>query len=410
MNPDEDLEAHYSLLLGVSHPWEVQSVKLDMPGKKVDIEVVYGEGEAVECPECGKACPKKDHTEKRTWRHLDTMQFQTLIHARIPRAQCDEHGVKNVKVPWSEPYSRFTLLFVRFAIDVIKACGNVSDAAELLKLSWDEIHLIQKKAVERGLRRRKDQKIKYLGLDEKAFRRGHKYASVLNDLQRTRVFEVVEGKSREVVDGLLSGLSRRVKNSCEAFAVDMDPTFKASIEENLPDAAIVHDKFHIAQYLSEAVASVWKDENSILQRKNDETLTGTKFLWLKNPENQSDNQKAAFDNLKVNLYKVGRAWQIKEAFKKFWAYIYKGNARKFFKRWYFWATHSRLKPIIRVAKMLKRHLENLLTYFDHRITNAASESMNARIQKIKSNAHGFRNFEYFRVAILFHLGDLSLYP
>ncbi|EMM99805.1 transposase domain protein [Leptospira noguchii str. 2007001578] len=103
-------------------------------------------------------------------------------------------------------------------------------------------------------------------------------------------------------------------------------------------------------------------------------------------------------------------WQIKEAFKKFWSFSYKGNAEKFFKRWYFWATHSKLKPIIKVAKMLKRNLKYILTYFSHRITNAGSESMNSRIQKIKSNARGFRNFQFFRISILFHLGGLNLYP
>ncbi|EMO89782.1 transposase family ISL3 helix-turn-helix domain protein [Leptospira noguchii str. 2001034031] len=122
MNPNEKLEIHNSLLLGISSPWSVESVELNVTTKRVDIEVVYDEKEMVECSDCGKSCPRKDHTEKRTWRHLDTMQFQTLIHARIPRVQCKDHGVKNANVPWSEPYSRFMLLFVKFAINIIKAC------------------------------------------------------------------------------------------------------------------------------------------------------------------------------------------------------------------------------------------------------------------------------------------------
>ncbi|EQA80045.1 transposase [Leptospira alstonii serovar Pingchang str. 80-412] len=313
-------------------------------------------------------------------------------------------------MPWSEPYSRFTLLFVKFAIDVIKACGNVSDAAALLNLSWDEIHLIRKKAVERGLRRRKDHKIKYLGIDEKSFRRGRKYITVLNDLQRQTVIEVKEGKSKEAVTQLLSSLSKKVKRSCEAVAVDMDPVFKTAIEKNLPDADIVHDKFHISKYLNEAVANIWKDENRRLRSVNNETLSGTKFLWLTNQENYSDKQKEAFNSLKLNLYKVGKGWQIKEAFRYFWSYRYKGNAEKFFKRWYFWATHSKLKPTSGVAKMLYKNIKYILTYFAHRITNAGSESINSSIQKIKSNARGFRNFDFFRVAILFHLGGLDVYP
>ncbi|EQA80545.1 transposase domain protein [Leptospira alstonii serovar Pingchang str. 80-412] len=125
-----------------------------------------------------------------------------------------------------------------------------------MNLSWDEIHLIRKKAVERGLRRRKDHKIKYLGIDEKSFRRGRKHITVLNDLQRQTVIEVKEGKSKEAVTQLLSSLSKKVKRSCEAVAVDMDPVFKTAIEKNLPDADIVHDKFHISKYLNEAVANI----------------------------------------------------------------------------------------------------------------------------------------------------------
>ncbi|EQA80856.1 transposase [Leptospira alstonii serovar Pingchang str. 80-412] len=190
----------------------------------------------------------------------------------------------------------------------------------------------------------------------------------------------------------------------------MDPVFKTAIEKNLPDADIVHDKFHISKYLNEAVANIWKDENRRLRSVNNETLSGTKFLWLTNQENYSDKQKEAFNSLKLNLYKVGKGWQIKEAFRYFWSYSYKGNAEKFFKRWYFWATHSKLKPIIKVAKMLYKNIKYILTYFAHRITNAGSESINSSIQKIKSNARGFRNFDFFRVAILFHLGGLDVYP
>ena len=410
MTSKEDLETHYSKLLGIESPWTVNSVNLDLPANKVDIEVSYNPNEKVECPVCGEKCSRKDHTEKRTWRHLDTMQFQTLLHARIPRAQCPEHGIKNIKTPWSEPYSRFTLLFVRFAIDVIKACGNLSDAAALLRLSWDEIQLIQARAVKRGMERRRQKHIKYLGIDEKNFKKGRKFVTVLNDLENQRVLDVRPGKNKEAADELLLSLSKRTRNSVKAVAMDMTEVYRRSVEEKLPDAAIVFDKFHLVRYLSEAVASIWKSESYSLSREKNDILIGTKFLWLKNPEKFTDEQRNSFRKFELQAYKVGRGWSIKEAFKKFWTYNSKGYAKKFFTRWYFWATHSRLKPMIRAAKTLKRHLAGMLTYFDHPITNAGSEGMNARIQAIKASARGFRSFEHYRTSILFHCGKLELYP
>ncbi len=145
-------------------------------------------------------------------------------------------------------------------------------------------------------------------------------------------------------------------------------------------------------------------------KQGDERLKGTKQSWLFNPENMSEDRWIEFDKLKGQELKTSRAWAIKEQFRWFWEYRYAGNAQKFFDRWYGWATRSRLPPIIKVAKMLKRHLDNTLTYFRHGITNAMSEGFNSRIQSIKSQARGFRAFENYRTRILFYCGKLELMP
>ncbi len=182
----------------------------------------------------------------------------------------------------------------------------------------------------------------------------------------------------------------------------------------LPEADIVHDKFHIAKYLGEAVDAVRKAEHKAehkgLMKDGSDVLKGTKYLWLTNPANWSDEQKQQFKELKDQGLKVGRAWSIKEMFADLWGYTYEKAARNFFRKWYWWATHSRLKPVAGVAHMLKRHWENILTYLKHRITNATAEGLNSKIQQVKSSARGFRNFENFRIAILFFCGKLNLYP
>jgi len=110
----------YEELLGIKAPWKVSRIEWDVKGERVDVWTEHGEGQGWPCPECGKALPIYDHAEERTWRHLDTCQYQTHVHARIPRVQCSQHGVLQVKVPWAEPKSRFTMRFERLAIDVLR--------------------------------------------------------------------------------------------------------------------------------------------------------------------------------------------------------------------------------------------------------------------------------------------------
>ena len=119
MSMDSELQKHYALLLGIGSPWEVKTVELKLAEKKVEIELGWQWGAAAKCPECGRECSIHDSAPERTWRHLDTMQFTTLIRARTPRADCPEHGVKTMTVPWAAPQGRFTLFFERFAVEVL---------------------------------------------------------------------------------------------------------------------------------------------------------------------------------------------------------------------------------------------------------------------------------------------------
>lgn len=400
----------YRQLMGLEEPWAVREVKVDFEGRKVDVWVEWPLEQPGPCPECTKPCRIYDHREERQWRHLDTMQFQTIVHWRIARVKCAEHGIKSMAVPWAEKHSRFTALFERLSIDVLLGCQNQSKAKELLKLSWDEVHLIQEKAVERGLGRRVGGELKHIGVDEKSFLKGHQYATVLSDLENPRVLDVSRDRKEESLGELLNKIPEPQRDHIKAVALDMWEPFINAVEQGLPQADIVHDKFHIAKYLGEAVDKVRRAENRNLANQDKDTLKGTKYLWLTNPNNWTEQQQASFNELKDKGLKVGRAWSIKEMFSGLWEYRYEKAARKFFKQWFWWATHARLKPMAEVAKKLKRHLDNILTYLEHRITNAVAEGLNSKIQQIKSAARGFRKFENYRIAILFFCGKLDMYP
>lgn len=410
MSMDSELQKHYAQLLGIGSPWEVKTVELKLGDKKVEIELGWQWGAPAKCPECGRECSIHDSAPERTWRHLDTMQFTTLIRARVPRSDCPEHGVKTMQVPWAAPQGRFTLLFERFAVEVLLASASISQGCQLLGIGWDTAQEIMRRAVERGLERRQLEELKHLGMDEKSFKRGHSYITLLTDLDASRVLDVVEERTTEAADQLWDTLSPEQKRAVEAVAVDMWEPFITTIGKQVPEADIVHDKFHVSKYLGEAVDQVRRQEHKELMAQGDETLKGSRQLWLYNPQNFSQEQRSEFAALKDLNLKVARAWAAKELFSTFWNYQEEGWARRFFKDWFGWVSRSRLKPVIEVAQMLKRHLENLLTYLRHHITNAVTEGLNSKIQSLKSAARGFRSFRNYRIRILFFCGKLNLYP
>jgi transposase len=302
-------------------------------------------------------------------------------------------------------------LFERLAVDVFKEC-DVTGAARILRLSWDEAWHLMERAVERGQQRKPARDIAYLGVDEKSAGRGHDYITLVSDLERSTVEYIADERKQASLDGYWDGLSDDQKAAVKAVAMDMWEPFAESVRTNLSDgdAKIVYDRFHIMGYAGKAVDTVRKTENRVLRGEQDATLVGSKYLWLYSEENLPERHRDRFAQLCAQNLKTGRAWAMKESLRELWGYQSKTWGTKFWKQWFFWVTHSRLQPMIDAARTLKRHLAGILNYFDHRITNAASEGINSRIQMIRYRARGYRNRRNFKTAIYFHCGGLDLYP
>lgn len=405
-----DLTQHYALLLGLKQDWLVQNVDLDLVAGRVEIQLEHNRECVCCCPECGQLRPLKDHAGERTWRHLDTMQFETVIVARTPRTNCPDCGVHNIHIPWAAPHGRFTLLFEAFAIRVLQAASSIEKGRQLLRLSWNATHKIMSTAVDRGLARRNLEQIKQVGIDEKSFGKGHDYVSVMTDIEGGRVLEVVPQRTQAAADSLWKTLSPQQKKQIKAVTMDMWPAFMASAAMHVPGADIVHDRFHIAKHLNAAVDQVRRMEHKTLRKSGDERLTGTKYLWLTREENLSEEKASSFESLKTANLKTSRAWGIRELFREFFEQENAEQGRAFFKDWYTWASRCRLPPIVKVAHQIKRHFERIVTWFEHRITNASAEGFNSKIQALKSAARGFRKFENYRTRILFYCGQLQLHP
>jgi transposase len=394
--------------MGLPPPWKVTEVTEDLAAQRVTLHVAWPKGTKVSCPECDQTCPVYDHMEERSWRHLSIMQYLLEIRCAVPRCECPDHGIKTVRVPWAEPGARYTFRFEWFAVKVIQACHTLTQASELLGIDWDACQRIMDRAVARGLERRSIENVRLVGLDEKSFLRGQSYVSILTDILGQRVLEVVPGRDEESGRKLWQSLPEAQRGQVEAAAMDMSGSYVAATNAEAPDCAIVHDKFHVSKMFNEAVDQTRRGEHRQLQEEGNDTLKGTRFLWLKGTV--PDAQQAKFSELlEINL-KTAKAWMYKEMFTEFWAEADVLGATSFFKRWYRSVIHTKLDKVKKVARTIKGHLSNLLTYFVHPITNAISEGFNSRIQDIKSAARGFRSFENYRTRILFFCGKLNLLP
>ena len=401
----------YRHLLGLESPWTVDKVNLDIKAQRVDVYAEHPKGETWPCPVCGDLLPVYDHSDERVWRHLDSCQFLTFLHASPPRVKCPKDGVHQVSLPWAEPKSRFTLLFERMAIDVMQLT-HVKAARQILHISWDEAWHILSRAVRRGLQRKQPSLIKHLGVDEKAITRGQNYFTLVCDLDRGTVEHIADGRERRSFESYLENLTGEQLQAILAIAMDMHEAYVQAALAKVPDAEhkIVFDLYHIMQHMGQAVDEVRRKEHQTLVGEGDHRLARTRYMWLYGKENVPRKYWATYYALRNSDLKTAKAWAIKENLRHLWHYKRVSTAQAHWRSWYFWATHCRLEPVIKVAKMLKRRLTQVLNYFTHRITNALSEGINSRVEAIKNAARGYRNAERFKIMIWFRLGGLDLYP
>lgn len=401
----------YQQILGLLAPWQVESVTLQSKEREIEVRIAFAKT-LWACPQCAQRMQVHDHEERR-WRHLDSCQFKTVLVSRVPIVRCPEHGSQTVAVPWADKYDRFSRLFERFAIDVMLECSP-SGACEILGISWDEADGIKQRAVKRGLARKTPKVMARLCVDEKGMGQGHDYMTIVAHAEagQTTVQYVGAGREQQRLDVFWEGLMAEQLAGVEAIAMDMWKPYVQSTLAHVPGATgkIVHDPFHLVKYMNEAVNEVRKNEHRRLQAQGDDLLKRTRQLWLYGLENVPAQHAQRFDEIKELNLETSRAWAIKEVFQSFWLCDPVKKAGRYFGQWYGWAIRSRLEPVKKVARLCKRHLSNLLTFFEHRHTNGPMEGLNNAIQGLIKKAYGDRHKERFKTDIFFHLGGLDLYP
>ena len=357
----------FQMALGILPPWFVDRCIFDVSEKRLDIYIDFKRGGEFTCFGCGREGCKSYDTVDKTWRHLNFFEHVTYIHARVPRTNCDDCGIGMVAVPWARAGSGFTLLFEAFIMTLARDMP-VNAIARLVKEHDTRLWRLLEFHTEKARSQQDYSQVVKVGMDETSRKKGHNYVSIFVDMDESKVLFATEGKDAKTVEAFAEDLKEhggkpeQIKEAC----CDMSPAFISGVEKEFENAAITFDKFHVAKILNKAVDEVRRQE-----QKDRPELKKTRWVWLKNEENQTDKEYEIYESLKNMNWKTIRATHLKMNFQELYSQP-KEVAEEFLKKWYLWATHSRIQPMIDAAKSIKRHWDGVLRWFESRMTNGYS--------------------------------------
>jgi transposase len=399
-----DTEELFRLALGLKAPWTVNQIRFSDTDQRLDIWLDFPAGGRFACPGGDGEYGVYD-TAERTWRHLNFFQHQTYLHARQPRIDCPQHGVKTVEVPWARPGVGFTLLMEAFIVALVQHGMTPAQVARLIGEYDTRIWRVLDHYVQEARAKADHSAVEAVGVDETSRRRGHRYISVFMDLDQKRVLFSTEGRDAQTIQAFRQdleahgGSADRVREAC----LDMSPAYINGLTEHFPQAQMTFDPFHVAKVVNDAVDEVRRQE-----QKDRPELKGTRYLWLKNEWNHTTAQAQRFQALRNRDLKTARAHHLKSVLQDIMAEKDPAVGEDLLGAWYYWATHSRLAPMIEAARTIKRHWKGVIHWFRSRISNGLLEAINGLIQSAKRKARGFRSTRYLIMMIYLIAGKLDL--
>ena len=393
----------FSLALGLTKPWKVAEIKFSKEEGRLDLWLDFAKGAKFPCSSCADTPEGEVHdTQDRTWRHLNFFQYETYLHARVPRIRCGTCGVKQVKVPWARPGSGFTLLFELLILSLSREM-SVAAVAELTSEHANRLWRILGHYVERARGEVDQSRFEQLGIDEFSLRKGHVYMTAFSDLDASRVVFLAEGRKKGVVDEFVKDLQAREVDPAQIRVVccDMWDPYLLGLSRYLPHTNVVFDRFHIMKKMNAAVDDVRRQE-----QKQVPGLKRSRFIWLKNPCNLTDRQSAVLMNLKKLDLKTARAYQLKLALARFWEITSLPEATRYLRKWCSWALRSRLPQVIMMARTIRSRWQGVINYTLARISNGVVEGLNSKIKTAMKRAYGFKSPSYLKTIVYLVAGKL----
>ena len=348
-----------------------------------------------------------DTRSERCWKHVPLWGIPVFLHYSPRRTRCRRCGILVEYMSWNLGKSTLSLPFMIFVARFAKLLPW-EEVSRLLNIHWNTVQAAVNRCVEYGLEHRDLSEVLYIGIDEISRRKGHTYVTNVYDLEKGTLIWTGEGREGKTLEKFFDEFGTKATLQLKGVCCDMWAPYQKVVKARAKAATFVFDKFHIVRHLMEAVDKVRKQEVNEMDEDETEILKGSKYIFLKNPWNLTPKQKARLSSLEKMNCKITRAYLMKESFRKFWDYLYPGNARKFLKQWFWWATHSRLEPFRDFAWMLRRHEDDLMNYFKLRITAGAVEGYNRKAKVISQRAYGYRTFKNFRLALYHCMGGLPM--
>jgi transposase len=354
------------------------------------------------CSACGsREVISRGHAERR-FRSLPIGSRTTTVVLPIPRVECSACGrVRQVKVPFADPRRSYTRSFERYVLELSRSM-TIRDVAHHLDLGWDTVKDIQKRDLSRRYAKPKLKHLRVIAIDEIAVAKGHRYLTVVMDLDSGAVVFVGDGKGADALKPFWKRL-RPSGAKIEAVAMDMSAAYRSAVSTHLPKAVIVFDRFHVVKLFNDKLSDLRRAlyrEATDVQHKA--VLKGTRWLLLKNAENldpEKDEKGRLKEALKLNE-PLAVAYYLKEDLRRFWEQPGKRFATTFLDGWIRRAEASGIKILQQMARTLAAHRSGLLAYYDVMISSGPMEGTNHKIKTMKRQAYGFRDREFFKLKIL----------
>ena len=389
----------------------LQGFKIISTTKKAEIIRVHLEPDKRHhrlCGRCLKPGRFRDIRQQRTFKHVPLWNIAVELIYSPRRVNCQECGGVYVEhMPWTAGKRRMTTAYACFLATWARMLPW-KQVADLFHCSWGTVCSAVRYVVDYGLQQRDLSNLTVIGIDEISRKRGHRYLTNVYDLKTSTLIWSAPGRSKDTLTEFFQLLGEQGCRRLKGVCCDMWRPYIDVVQQYVPQAILVFDKFHIVSHLMSAVDQVRRDEIREKGKTHKELVTHTRYIWLKNPWNLTGTQKDRLSLLeKLNL-KINRAYLLKESFRHLWNYKTMGWAARFLKKWFWWATHSRLKPMRDFAWMLRRHEQGLLNYFRLRIDNGKVEGLNNKAKVVSHRAYGYRSAHMYITALYHCLGNLQM--
>lgn len=393
-------------LLGLQG-WEVMREGVAIEGDEVLVPIVRSEGTHYRCAGCGQGfLLAYDHLEPRRVRDFPVWGRRCWLEFTPARVACPDCGVHVEGLEWLEPRERQTLRYERY-VAALCSLMPALDVADHEGVDKNTVYRIDRKWLARRAELRLDRPVRYLGIDEIAIRKGHRYATLFYDLERREVIGAVRTREERAVNRFFRRWGKAACAHVEAVCTDLWSAYHKSVKRYLKRAVSVFDKFHVFSYLSQAIDQVRRDEqNRALKEEGYQLLKGSRWLWLKSRKKLRRKQRQTLDEIMALNRNLHKAYLLKEDFADFYACETREEADAFLRQWTRRCKQSRLGPFEDLARRLRRWKDGILAYFDYPITNAVSEGINNKVKVLKRRSYGFHHFEYFLFKIMDATGAL----